>query len=60
MFVGTCEGKSLFGKRRHRCEGNIKMDINEIGWEGVNWMNVGHYRNWCQAVVSAGTNDWVL
>ena len=28
--VGKCEGKRLLGKRRHRCEGNIKMDLIEI------------------------------
>jgi hypothetical protein len=27
---------------RHRCrwENNIRMDLREIGWEGVNWMQL--------------------
>jgi hypothetical protein len=29
-FVGKCEGKRPLGTLRHRCEGNIKMDLTEI------------------------------
>jgi hypothetical protein len=32
--VGRPEGKSQFGRRRGRCIDNIKMDLQEIAWEG--------------------------
>jgi hypothetical protein len=25
---------------RHRCESNIKNDLQEMGWEGVDWFNL--------------------
>jgi hypothetical protein len=30
-LVGTPEGKSSFGRPKHRREDNIKMDIQEVG-----------------------------
>lgn len=35
--VGEPDGKTLFGRPRHRWEANIKMDLKEEGFEGVNW-----------------------
>jgi len=25
---------------RHRCENNIKSDLQEMGWEGVDWIHL--------------------
>jgi hypothetical protein len=33
--VGKPEGKKPPGRPMHRWEDNIKMDLREIGWEGV-------------------------
>jgi len=33
-LVGKPEGKRLLGKPRRRWEDNIKMDIQEVGYEG--------------------------
>jgi hypothetical protein len=35
ILVGKPEGKRTLRKPRHRWESNIKMDLREIGWEGV-------------------------
>jgi hypothetical protein len=35
ILVGKLEETRPFGRPRRRCEGNIKMDMNEIRWEGV-------------------------
>jgi hypothetical protein len=38
---------------RHRCawvDGN-KGDLKEMGWEGVDWINLAQDRDKCQAVV---------
>jgi hypothetical protein len=40
IVVGKPEGKSPLGRPRCRWEDNIRMDVREIGWEGVDWMHL--------------------
>jgi hypothetical protein len=40
ILVGKPEGKGPLRRPRHRWEGNIKMDLRKIGWEGVDWMHL--------------------
>ena len=43
-LVGKPEGKRPLGRRRHRWEDNIKMDLQEVGyrvWTGLNWLRIG-------------------
>jgi hypothetical protein len=35
IFVGKPEGKGPLGSPRRRWVDNIKMDLKEIGWDGV-------------------------
>jgi len=35
IFVGKPEGKKSLGRPRRRGENNIRMDVRELGWEGV-------------------------
>jgi hypothetical protein len=35
------------------------MDLREIGWEGVEWMNLAQNRNQWHAVVNTVINLWV-
>jgi hypothetical protein len=51
FLVGKHEGKRLLGKPNHRWEANIKIDLKELGWEGVNMIHLkvvadscGHYK----------------
>jgi hypothetical protein len=37
VLVGRSEGKRPLGSPRHRWEDNIKMDLGEIGIDGVQW-----------------------
>jgi hypothetical protein len=37
-LVGRPEGKRPLGRPRHRWEDNIKMDLREIGINGVKWI----------------------
>jgi hypothetical protein len=39
-LVGKLEGKRLLGRRRRRWEDNIRMDLTEIGWEGLGWIHL--------------------
>jgi hypothetical protein len=34
VLVEGQEGKRPLGRPRHRCENNIKMDLQEVGWGG--------------------------
>jgi len=36
--VGKPEGKGSCGRPAYRLEDNIRMDITEIGWSGVDWI----------------------
>jgi hypothetical protein len=40
VLVGNPEGKRPLGRPRCRCEDNIKMDLREIGIDGVNWIEL--------------------
>jgi hypothetical protein len=39
--VGKPEGNRPIGRPAHRWEDNIRMDLGEIGWEGLDWMQTG-------------------
>jgi hypothetical protein len=34
-LVGELEGKGLLGRLRRRWEDNIRIDLRETGWEGM-------------------------
>jgi hypothetical protein len=35
IFVRKSEGKRALGRQRHILVDNIKMDLREIGWDGM-------------------------
>ena len=38
VLVGKPEGKRPLGKPRHRWVDNIKMDLQEVGCGGMDWI----------------------
>jgi hypothetical protein len=60
VLVGKPEGKRPLGRPRHRWEDGIRMDLREIGLEGVDWIQLSQDRDWWRAVVSAVMNLQVL
>jgi hypothetical protein len=38
ILVGIAEGRKLLGEPKRRWVDNIKMDLREIGWDGVDWI----------------------
>jgi hypothetical protein len=38
--VGKPEGKRPLGRPRLRWKGNVKINLREIGWEGVDWIHL--------------------
>jgi hypothetical protein len=56
VLVGKPEGKRPLGRPRRRWEDGIKMDLTEIGWGGVEWIQLAQDRDRWRAVVSAVMN----
>jgi hypothetical protein len=40
ILVGKPEGKRLLRRPRRRCLDNMKMDVREIGWDGMDWIDL--------------------
>jgi hypothetical protein len=45
ILVRRPEGKRSLGRHRHRWEDNIRMDLREIGWEGMDWIHLAQDRD---------------
>jgi hypothetical protein len=45
ITVGMPEGKRPHGKSTCRSEDNIRMDFTEIGWRGMNWIQLVQVRD---------------
>jgi hypothetical protein len=56
VLAGRSDGKRRLGKLRHRWEEAIKMDLGEIGWEGVVWIQLPQGRDLWWAVVNTVMN----
>jgi hypothetical protein len=56
ILVGNPEGKRQLGKPRHRWVDNIKIDLREIGWDGMDWIDLAQNRDQWRAVVNAVMN----
>jgi hypothetical protein len=53
MLVGNLEGKRPLGRRRRRWLLNIKMDLREISWGDVHWIELAQDRDkWERALVT--------
>jgi hypothetical protein len=59
ILVGKPEGKRPLGRPRHRWEDNIRMNLREIGWEGVDWIHLAQDRDQWWALVNMVMNLWV-
>jgi hypothetical protein len=46
ILVGKPEGKRPLGRPKHRWEGNIRMYLKEISWEGVDWIHLAQDHWW--------------
>jgi hypothetical protein len=52
ILVGKPEGRSPLGRPRLRRVDNIKIDLREIGWDGVDWVDLGQDRDQWRALVN--------
>jgi hypothetical protein len=56
ILVGKPEGKRPLGRPRRRWEDNIKMDVREIGWGGVDWIELAQDRDQWRALLNRVMN----
>jgi hypothetical protein len=50
--VGQREGKRPMGRPRRRWEDNIRMDLQEVGCGGLDWIGLAQDRERWRAVVN--------
>ena len=59
VLVGKPDGKRPLGRPRHRWEDNIKMDLQEVGCGGMDWISLAQDTDRWRALVNAVMNLWV-
>jgi hypothetical protein len=55
-LVGKPEGNRPLRRPKRRWEKNIEIDLREIGWGGMDWINVAQDRDQWRALVNTVTN----
>jgi hypothetical protein len=56
LFVGKIKGKRPLGRPRRMWVDNINMDLREIVWDGVDWMDMAQDRDQWRALVNTVLN----
>jgi hypothetical protein len=56
ILVGKPEGRRPLGRPRHRWVHNIKMDLREIGWDGIDWVDLAQGRDQWRALANTVMN----
>jgi hypothetical protein len=56
ILVGKPEGKRPLGRPRRRSEENVEMDLRDIQWGGMDWIDLAQDRDQWRALVSMVMN----
>jgi hypothetical protein len=56
ILVRHPEGKRPLGRPRRRWVNNIKIHLREIGWDGMDWIDLAQDRDQWRALVNAVMN----
>jgi hypothetical protein len=56
ILVGRPDGKSSLGRPRRRWVDNFKMDLREIGWDGMDSIDLAQVRDQWRALVNTVMN----
>jgi len=56
ILVGKPEGKRSIGRPRRRRKENIKMNLHEVGWGAMDWIDLAQERDSWRALVNAVMN----
>jgi hypothetical protein len=60
ILVGKPEGKGPRGRPKYLWEDNIQMNLQEVGCEGMDWIDMAQDRDRWQALVYTVINLQVL
>jgi hypothetical protein len=55
-LLGKSEGKRPLGRPRRKWVDNIKMDLREMGWGGMDWIDLAQDRDQWWALVNTVIN----
>jgi hypothetical protein len=55
-LVEKPEGRRPLGRPRRRWEDNIKIDLLEVGWRGMDWINLTQDKDRWRTLVNAVMN----
>jgi len=56
VLEGKPDGKRPLGRSRRRWKNNIKMDLQEVGWGCMDWIELAQDRDRWRALVNAVMN----
>jgi hypothetical protein len=56
ILVGKPEEKRPLGRPRRRWVDNVKIDLREIGWNGMGWIDLAQDRDQWSALVNTVMN----
>jgi hypothetical protein len=56
ILVGMPERKRSLGRPNRKWVDNIKMDLREIGWDGMHWIDLAQNRDQWRALVNTVIN----
>jgi hypothetical protein len=56
ILVGKSERSRPVGRPRRRWVDNIKMDLRDTGWDGVDWIGLDQDRNQWKVLVNTVMN----
>jgi hypothetical protein len=59
ILLGKPEVKRLLRRPRLRWEHNIRMDLRETVWKGVDWMHLAHDKDQWWGILMMIMNLWV-
>jgi hypothetical protein len=56
ILVGKPEGERPLGRPRRRWVDNIKIDLREIGWDGMDWIDLAQDSDGWRALMNTVMN----
>jgi hypothetical protein len=58
ILVGIPKGKRPIRIHKSGWEGNIKLDYREMGWSGMDWIDMARDRDHWRALVNTVVKRW--